>query len=39
VSEVNPHGLAADEMRKLRTSIKKRMAKGAKAAAAPRKVA
>jgi chromosome partitioning protein len=39
VSEVNPHGLAADEMRKLWASIKKRMAKGAKAAAAPRKVA
>ena len=38
VSEVNPHGLAADEMRKLWASIKKRMAKGAKAAA-PRKVA
>ena len=38
VSEINPHGLAADEMRKLWTSIKKRMAKGAKAAA-PRKVA
>ncbi len=38
VSEINPNGLAADEMRKLWTSIKKRMAKGAKAAA-PRKVA
>ena len=38
VSEINPHGLAADEMRKLWSSVKKRMAKGAKAAA-PRKVA
>ena len=38
VSEINPHGLAADEMRKLWASIKKRMAKGVKAAA-PRKVA
>jgi chromosome partitioning protein len=38
VSEINPHGHAADEMRKLWASIKKRMAKGAKAAA-PRKVA
>ena len=38
VSEVNPHGHAADEMRKLWASIKKRMARGAKAAA-PRKVA
>jgi len=38
VSEINPHGLAADEMRKLWSSVKKRMARGAKAAA-PRKVA
>ena len=37
VSEINPHGLAADEMRRLWSSIKKRMAKGK--TAAPRKVA
>ena len=37
VSEINPHGPAADEMRRLWTSIRKRMAKGK--AAAPRKVA
>ncbi len=32
VSEINPHGLAADEMRKLWSSIKKRMARGKAAA-------
>ena len=37
VSEINPHGPAADEMRKLWSSVKKRMARGK--ATAPRKVA
>jgi chromosome partitioning protein len=39
VSELNPSGQAADEMRKLWASIKRRMTKGAKPAAATRKAA